>query len=86
MFPIDEKEEGFSTKAEKWVAEKAMHVQICNQCLGTMKPAQAISDSIADGFASPLGPFGSKRFKNEIAFKLFLHQRVKALIRHKNVR
>ncbi len=84
MFPADDRE-GFSAKAGKWVAEKRVHEQICDQCLGKIKPAQAISDGIEAGFTTPFGPFGLQRFKNELKFKLYLQKRINAAIHHKNV-
>ncbi len=51
-----------------------------------MKTAVPVSDNIDDGFASPFGPFGLERFKNEVGFKLHLQRRIKAGVRHKDVR
>jgi hypothetical protein len=44
-----------------------------------------VSDSIDDGFKTPFGPFGLKRFKNEVAFKLYLQRRIEVSVRFKDV-
>ncbi len=50
-----------------------------------MQEVLPVSDGIDDGFEMPLGPFGLKRFKTEVAFKLYLQRRIEASVRHKDV-
>ena len=77
--------EWFSAKAARWKTEKDVYKQIWGQCLGNMQNVGPLSDSINDNFDKPFGPFGFKRFKNEVAFKMYLQRRIKASVGHKDV-
>jgi hypothetical protein len=56
------------------------------QCLGETKKALPVTDSIDVGFERSFGPFGMKRFKNEVDFKLHVQRRIKADVRRIDVR
>ena len=78
--------ENFSAKATRWETEKDRHAQIWSQCLGKTTQALPVSDSIEVGFERSFGPFGVSTFKNEVAFKLHVHRRIKADVHRMDVR